>query len=84
MRINKHRLQLTYEKEKYLTVKEFAGKMEIDRLTLLRWLKQGPVPDAQLMDTPAGISYWQIPEHALKMERPRAGRKKPQEKWGKR
>jgi hypothetical protein len=41
---------------------------------MVRWLKRGLVPGATLEKTPAG-SYWQIPESALTMERPKAGRK---------
>ena len=41
---------------------------------MVRWLKRGLVPGATLEETPVG-TYWQIPESALTMERPKAGRK---------
>jgi len=56
------------------TAVKFADEMGISYPTMVRWLKRGLVPGATLEETPAG-SYWQIPETALTMERPKAGRK---------
>jgi len=56
------------------TAVKFAGEMGISYPTMVRWLKRGLVPGATLEETPAG-SYWQIPESALTMERPKVGRK---------
>ena len=56
------------------TAVKFAEDMGISYPTMVRWLKRGLVPGATLEETPGG-SYWQIPESALKMERPKAGRK---------
>lgn len=56
------------------TAVKFADEMGISYPTMVRWLKRGLVPGATLEETPAG-SYWQIPESALTMERPKAGRK---------
>ncbi len=63
------------------TAVKFAGEMGISYPTIVRWLKRGIVPGAILEETPAG-SYWQIPESALTMERPKAGRKPKAESAG--
>jgi predicted site-specific integrase-resolvase len=66
-------------KEKtYYTAVKFAEKLNISYPTVIRWLKQGIVPDATWEQTPMG-KVWQIPESALKMERPRPGPKKKEE-----
>lgn len=60
-------------KQRMFTAVKFAGEMSISYPTMVRWLKRGLVPGATLEETPAG-NYWQIPESALQMERPKAGR----------
>ncbi len=60
-------------KERLLTAVKFAEEAGISYPTIVRWLKRGLVPGAQSVDTPMG-KVWQIPESALKMERPKAGR----------
>ncbi len=56
------------------TAVKFAEEMEISYPTIVRWLKRRLVPGAKLEETLTG-SVWQIPESALKMERPQLGRK---------
>lgn len=56
------------------TAVKFAEEMGISYPTIVRWLKRGLVPGAKLEETLTG-SVWQIPESALKMERPQLGRK---------
>lgn len=58
-----------------MTAVQFAKQMEVDYTTVMRWLKLKLVPGAVLEETPVG-SYWQIPQSALRMERPKAGRKR--------
>jgi predicted site-specific integrase-resolvase len=66
-------------KERMFTAVKFAEQMRISYPTVVRWLKRGLVPGARLEETPAG-SYWQIPESAMKMERPKVGRRKATKK----
>lgn len=56
------------------TAVKFAGEMGVSYPTVMRWLRQKLVPGAQLEETLTG-NVWQIPESALKMEKPKAGRK---------
>lgn len=56
------------------TAVKFAERMRVSYPTIVRWLKMGIVPGAELEETPAG-SYWQIPESAVNMQRPKVGRK---------
>jgi len=63
------------------TAVKFAEEMGISYPTMVRWLKRGLVPGATLEETPVG-TYWQIPESALTMERPKAGRKPKAESAG--
>lgn len=56
------------------TAVKFAEEMGISYPTVVRWLKRKLVPGAERETTPIG-DVWQIPESALKMERPKAGRK---------
>lgn len=58
-----------------MTAVEFAEKMGVDRTTVLRWLRLKLVPGAVKETSPRG-DYWQIPQAALKMERPLPGRKR--------
>jgi hypothetical protein len=57
-----------------MTAKKFAEQMEINYRTALNWLEAGLVPGAERKTSPIG-EYWEIPEVALKMERPKPGPK---------
>jgi len=63
-------------KEKLLTATEFAREIDYDYTTVIRWLKKGIVPGAECEEVSAGLKVWRIPESALKMEKPRLGRKR--------
>jgi hypothetical protein len=69
---------MTRKKVSVMTTRQFAEKMEVNYRTALNWLEAGRVPGAEMKDSPVG-PYWEIPETALKMERPKPG-PKPQEK----
>jgi hypothetical protein len=60
---------------KKMTAKTFAKEMDVDYTTVLRWLRLGLVPGATLKEDDRG-NYWEIPRSALKMGRPKAGRKR--------
>ncbi len=75
-----------------MTATEFAQTMEYDYSTVMRWLRRGLVPGAKFVEISGSFGVWQIPEEALKMEKPRTGRprgwgkkssKKPAKKGGK-
>jgi len=59
-----------------MTAVQFAKEMDVDYSTVMRWLKNGVVPDAEQVEPIAGMKVWQIPQSALKMARPLAGRKR--------
>jgi predicted site-specific integrase-resolvase len=54
-----------------MTTKQFAEKMGVNYRTALNWLEAGLVPGAERRTSP--LEYWEIPETALKMERPKRG-----------
>jgi hypothetical protein len=56
-----------------LTAVQFAKEASISYTTVMSWLKQGLVPGAEKKADHRG-EYWDIPDTALKMERPKAGR----------
>jgi hypothetical protein len=58
-----------------MTSRQFAEKMNVDYRTALNWLKAGRVPGAKRKSSLAG-TFWEIPETALSMERPKPGPKK--------
>jgi len=58
-----------------MTARKFAEAMEVEYATVVRWLKLGIVPGAELKEVMPGVKWWEIPHSALEMERPRAGRK---------
>jgi predicted site-specific integrase-resolvase len=64
------------KKGKFMNAKKFAEAMEVEYATVIRWLKAGLVPGAELREVMPGVKWWEIPYDALKMERPRAGRKR--------
>ena len=58
-----------------MTVIEFARARGVSYNTVLLWLKQGLIPGAIQRDGPGG-KCWDIPREALRVERPRPGRKR--------
>jgi hypothetical protein len=64
-----------------MTAKQFAGEMNVNYRTALNWLDAGLVPGAERKTSPIG-EYWEIPEAALQMERPKPGPKKAVKKGG--
>jgi hypothetical protein len=67
-------------KERMMTAVTFAEEMNVDYATVIRWLKLGIVPGADLQEPVPGMKVWQIPESALQMKRPLAGRKRGEKK----
>ncbi len=63
-------------KGRKMTAVQFAKMMEVDYSTVMRWLKNGVVPGAEQVEPIAGMKVWQIPQAALKMARPLAGRRR--------
>lgn len=59
-----------------MTAKEFAERMGVHYRTALNWLRNGLVPDAEEKPLPIGGTYWEIPQAALKMEKPKRGPEK--------
>ena len=57
-----------------MTAKQFAEQMRVNYRTALNWLEARLVPGAERKPSPVG-EYWEIPESALKMERPKPGPK---------
>jgi hypothetical protein len=57
-----------------MTAKQFAEQMKINYRTALNWLDAQLVPGAQRKPSPVG-EYWEIPEAALTMQRPKPGPK---------
>lgn len=58
-----------------MTATVFADEMGVSYPTVVRWLKRGLVPNAELKEAPERGKWWEIPETSLQMERPPAGRK---------
>jgi predicted site-specific integrase-resolvase len=63
------------KKTRTMTTKQFAAEMGVNYRTALNWLDAGLVPGAVRQKSPVG-EFWEIPETALKMERPKPGPKK--------
>jgi len=57
-----------------LTAVQFAREIGASYPTVISWLDQGIVPGAVKQSDQRG-EYWEIPEAALNMERPKRGRK---------
>ena len=55
-----------------MTARQFAEQMSINYRTALNWLEASLVPGAERKPSPVG-EYWEIPDTALKMERPKRG-----------
>lgn len=56
-----------------MTATVFAEKMGVDYSTVMRWLRRKIVPGAVLRESPDRGKWWEIPESALQMERPKWG-----------
>jgi predicted site-specific integrase-resolvase len=59
-----------------MTARIFAEEMDVDYSTVIRWLKQGLVPGAELKESEDRGKWWEIPQSALKMKTPKPGRKR--------
>ena len=69
---------MSRKQPRVMTTKQFAEAMKVNYRTALNWLEAGLVPGAERRTSPIG-EYWEIPDGALKMERPKPG-PKPQPK----
>jgi hypothetical protein len=69
-------------KEDFMTAVTFAEAMDVNYTTVMRWLRQGIVPGANYIEPIPGMRVWQIPESALKMQRPKSGPKRGTKKTG--
>jgi len=67
------------KKVRTMTARQFAKEMGVNYRTALNWLDDGLVPGAERKTSPIG-EYWEIPEGALKMARPKPGPKKTSKK----
>lgn len=59
-----------------MTAVEFAKQIDYDYSTVMRWLRRGLVPGAEFVTVSGSFGVWKIPHAALKMEKPRLGRRK--------
>jgi len=66
-----------------MTARQFAEAMGVEYRTVVRWLSEGIVPDAELKEVMPGVKWWEIKETALQMDRPKAGRRKASKKAAK-
>lgn len=64
------------KKGRTMTATVFAEEMGVSYPTVVRWLKRQLVPGAVLKESPDRGKWWEIPQDALKMERPKTGPKK--------
>jgi predicted site-specific integrase-resolvase len=71
------------ERGEVMNAKQFAEAMQVEYTTVIRWLKLGLVPGAQLREIAPGMKWWAIPYEALTMERLPAGRRKKKSRGGK-
>ncbi len=58
-----------------MTATVFAEEMGVSYPTVVRWLKRKLVPGAELKQSPDRGKWWEIPEEALTMARPKPGPK---------
>jgi hypothetical protein len=65
-----------------MTAVAFAEAMDVNYTTIMRWLRQGIVPGAELIEPVPGMTVWQIPESSLQMQRPKPGPKRGTKKTG--
>jgi len=61
------------KKGRLMTATVFAQEMGVDYSTVMRRLKRQIVPGAVLRESPERGKWWEIPESALQMERPKWG-----------
>src|SRR5215813_9485242 len=61
------------KKGRLMTATVFAQEMGVDYSTVMRWLKRQLVPGAVLRESEERGKWWEIPEAALQMERPKWG-----------
>lgn len=60
-----------------MTAREFAEKKDVTYHTVIRWIGQGLIPGAELVEVVPGLKIWQIPvEAADTIKPPKAGRPK--------
>ena len=57
-----------------MNAREFAERMGVDYTTVARWLKRNLIPGAKKRRV-GPYQIWDIPARALKMKRPKSGRK---------
>jgi hypothetical protein len=50
---------------KMLTINQVAQQIGAAERSVRLWAKEGKFPGAQLVEPPAGVSYWLIPDTAL-------------------
>ena len=72
---------MSKKQPRVMTAKQFAEEMDVNYRTALNWLEAELVPGAERKPSPVG-EYWEIPETALKMERPKPGPKPGAKKKG--
>jgi len=65
-----------------MTAVAFAETMDVNYTTVMRWLKAGLVPGATTIEPIPGMTIWQIPESAIKMQRPKSGPPRGTKKTG--
>jgi hypothetical protein len=63
---------MSKKQARVMTAKQFAEQMKVNYRTALNWLEASLVPGAERKPSPVG-EYWEIPDTALKMERPKRG-----------
>lgn len=63
------------KKGRMMTATVFAEEMSVSYPTVVRWLKRKLVPGAERKESPERGVWREIPEAALQMDRPPAGRK---------
>lgn len=68
-----------------MSARKFAEAMDVNYTTVMRWLKDGLVPGAELKESGEipGIKFWVIPAEAVSNKYewlPKAGRKKQSKK----
>ena len=63
---------MSKKQARVMTAKQFAAQMKVNYRTALNWLEASLVPGAERKPSPVG-EYWEIPDTALKMDRPKRG-----------
>jgi hypothetical protein len=69
-------------KEKQMTAVAFAEAMDVNYTTVMRWLRAGIVPGAELIEPVPGMKVWQMPESAKHMKMPKPGPPRGTKKGG--